>query len=73
VLTNHQGFFERAQQVGQGVGQQALDGGGVGGFGVLDAALEIGQQPLRGLDAGVGKQQGFFELFVERNRRSGCR
>jgi hypothetical protein len=47
VLANHQRLFQRAQQVGQGVGQQALDGGGSVVL-VLHAALEIGhQQELR--------------------------
>ena len=60
------GSLQRHQQRGDGLGQQALDGARVGGFGFLHAALEIGQQVVRGLHAGVGQQQGGFQFFVER-------
>jgi hypothetical protein len=47
--------------------------GRVGGAAVLDAALEVVEQMLRGLDAGVGHQQGRFQFLVQRvvNARAG--
>jgi hypothetical protein len=42
------------------------DGGRIGGTAVLDAALQIGQQVLGGLDAGIGQQQRGLQILVER-------
>lgn len=39
VGTDDDGFFQRLQQVGQGLSQQRFDGSGVGGLGLFDAAL----------------------------------
>ena len=66
VQANDQRPFQRLQQVCQRICQQLLDGGRFGGLAVLDAALEVGQQPLRRLDAGVSHQQRFFQLLIQR-------
>ena len=65
-LADDQGLLERLQQVGKRLRKQLLDGRGLGGLGFLDAALEVGEQMLRCLDAGIGHQQRIFELFVQR-------
>jgi hypothetical protein len=41
-------LLQRRQQVGDGLGQQPLDGRRVGGLGLLHAALQVGQQELGG-------------------------
>ncbi|MNT57352.1 hypothetical protein D3C72_1947140 [compost metagenome] len=65
LLANDQRLFQRRQQIGQCVGQQALDGCRVGGLAVLDALFQIVQQVLGGLDAGIGHQQGLFQLLIQ--------
>jgi hypothetical protein len=59
-------LLQRRQQGGERLGQQPLHGRRIGGLGVLDAALQVGQQELGGRHAGVGHQQRRFELFVQR-------
>ena len=67
------GILQRRQQLGEGLDQQTLDGGRIGDVAVFDAAFQVLQQMLGGLDAGVGHQQGRFQVFVQRvvNLRAG--
>ena len=65
MLADHQLLFQRLQQFGNGIGQQGAHLRRIGGLGGLDAALEVFQQVFGGLHAGIGHEQGGFEVFVE--------
>ena len=47
-------------------GQQRLHRHRLGGLALLDAPLQVLEQELRGLHAGIGHQQRRLQLFVER-------
>ena len=66
VLTDHQLALQRLQQFGQRVHQQLPHGGRIGGLRVLHATLQVVEQELGRLHAGVGHQQRGFELFIQR-------
>jgi hypothetical protein len=55
-----------AEQLGDSVDQQRLDGERLGRASLLDAPLQVGKQELGRLDAGIGHQQRGLELLVER-------
>ena len=66
LLSNHQRLFERLEQLRQRFGQYVSDGDGVRHAAAGDPALDFIEQIVCGLDAGVGHQQGGFEVFVQR-------
>ena len=64
-FANHQRLFQRLEQRGDRFDQRVFDGDGVRHAAVFDAAAYVGEQVFSRLDAGVGHEQGGFQVFVE--------
>jgi len=65
VRADFQRALQRPQEVHERVDQEGLHGHGIGGLGILDSALEIGQQMFGGGHPRVGHQQRSFQFLVE--------
>jgi len=66
VFAHRQRLLQRLQQICQGIRQKHLHRDRVSGLGFLDAAFQVGQQELGGLDTRIGHQQGSFKLLIKR-------